>query len=451
MLTSTIPCTWLKGHGIIHNELFRDSRSRTPLPAFATMKQKTMMEYGGPPSFWCSVCCPEEPETHSRVPWGLLTLPSEPAMNAAGRTSDHPFKDMRSARHAHQRTKKYPERMYPGNRLRRSDRYRPAHAVRLARLDDAYAEIERGEWEMDTYDELAWAVDLENLDDVIAYNRHGKNAHIFESADPSSLYSAEDFGAWARRRISEMRLVKEHRLLKYGRYTSPTQPEKVFNHSMQYTSRPGRIRATIPTAPFSNPHETTLPTTSSDVRAHATLRCVLTPSKYFIWDCRRRHIPPFPVIDGLAWFGEYTWQWHRNLSGCWELGYANEACEGGAGVPCSCPCNGSVTYRCYCAEFGVGTKWEVPAPEEPQACSLVEWVAGESRGLMKRDERLSWNEGRLRGSRDGCAWEQSTASERNEFENESDSSWEDGYVMLQPEGSDSSWSVVSNLNSPSGE
>merc|ERR1712137_449085 len=194
-----------------------------------------MMEYGGPSGFWCSECCPEEPETHSRVPWGLLTLPSEPAMNAAGRTSDHPFKDMRSARRAHQRTKRYPQRTYPGNKHRRSDIYPPARAIRLARLEDAYAERHREEWEMNTYDELAWAVDLENLDDVIAYNRHGKNAHMFETADPPSLYSAEDFGAWARRRIHEMRLVKEHRLLKFGRCTSPTQSERVFNHCMQYT------------------------------------------------------------------------------------------------------------------------------------------------------------------------------------------------------------------------
>ena len=70
---------------------------------------------------------------------------------------------------------------------------------------------------------------------------------------------------------------------------------------------------------------------------------------------------------------------------------------------------------------------------------------------MERDERLARDEGGLGESVEGSAWEQSTASEGDESESESGSSWEDEYVVLQPEGSDSSWSVVSDLDSPSDE
>ena len=88
------------------------------------MKQKTL-EWAGPYGARCSVCSPETEETHTNLPFGLVTLPSEPAMNAAGRTSDHPFKDLRSARRTYQRSKRYPERIYSGNKRRRSDKSPP--------------------------------------------------------------------------------------------------------------------------------------------------------------------------------------------------------------------------------------------------------------------------------------------------------------------------------------
>lgn len=377
------------------------------------------------------------PETHEDLPFGFLTLPSEPAMNAAGRTSDHPFRDLRSAPRERQRSKRYPERIYSGNKRRRNDRYRLARENQL-RHESKRVDIQ--EWEDDCYDKRAQKVDMEHMDDIEAYELFGKNAHIFEGTAEGEIITGEDFGTWARRRIAEMQRVKERRIHTYGKPASPT-PLSILPHTMRDDRRPGRVSATIPTAPFAKPHETTLPTTLSEIRAHATLTCILTLPKILKQRCRSRNEPALPLIQGFWWWGEYTWQWHRNMSGCWFLGCGyecSELCEGS----CACSCWCTLDGECACAEFGVGTEWEVPAPEEVQRCSLVEWVRGELRGRMKEDEAV------LRMQRERIGEEKLDEDDQG-WDDLSD--WgrylEDEYVILgEDQDGSETWSIVSSVD-----
>jgi hypothetical protein len=102
--------------------------------------------------------------------------------------------------------------------------------------------------------------------------------------------------------------------------------------------------------------------------------------------------------------------------------------------------------KCYCDEFGVGTDWEVPAPEDTQRCSLVEWLSRESKDMMKENEiasRKQWEtaeeETGLYRSDPGCE-----AGLSHEWK------WEHylevEYVILEEENEDSeAWSVVSGV------
>ncbi|CAI9626620.1 unnamed protein product [Alternaria burnsii] len=402
------------------------------------MKQKTL-EWAGPYGAWCSVCSPETEETHTNLPFGLVTLPSEPAMNAAGRTSDHPFKDLRSARRTYQRSKIYPERIYSGNKRRRSDKSLLARVA--ASSKDPYKQIEIQEWEGDWDADWAHEIDMERIDDIAAYYLFGKNADIFECYNDGDIMAGEDFGSWARRRIAEMRQVKEHRIHRYGKPTS-SSPLSVLTHTMRNDSRPGRTSATILTAPHANSHETTLPTSLSDIRAHLTLACALAPSENLKQRCCSRNLPALPIIYGFNWWGEYTWQWHRNMSGCWYLGYGH-ACQENCEEPCTRPCWGHMLYECYCEEFGVGTDWEVPAPEDVQRCSIVEWVSGKLREDMENDhdEVVWW---RLQGTvKEDEQDSEADLGQQREYGNY----FEDEYVILGKKDEDSdAWSLISSVD-----
>ncbi|CAN9274530.1 unnamed protein product [Alternaria alternata] len=335
------------------------------------MKQKTL-EWAGPYGARCSVCSPETEETHTNLPFGLVTLPSEPAMNAAGRTSDHPFKDLRSARRTYQRSKRYPERIYSGNKRRRSDK---SPRARVLASKDPYKQIETREWEGDWDADWAHEIDMERIDDIAAYYLFGKNADIFEYHNEGDIMAGEDFGN-----------------IVYTDTVNLQAPSllSVLPHTMRNDSRPGRTSATILTAPYANSYETTLPTSLSDIRAHLTLACALAPSENLKQRCRNRNLPALPIIYGFDWWGEYTWQWHRNMSGCWYLGYGH-ACQENCEEPCTRPCWGHMLYECYCEEFGVGMDWEVPAPEDVQRCSIVEWVSGKLREDMENDhDEVVW-------------------------------------------------------------
>ncbi|KAF1941020.1 hypothetical protein EJ02DRAFT_455566 [Clathrospora elynae] len=338
------------------------------------MKQKSL-EWFPSPFLYCSICNgPDGPETHDNFPFGMVSLVSEPKMNAAGRTSEHPFRDLRAAAWAHRRTKRH---------ARRNSGAKHAYQrmTRTARHQDTYTRIERREWEDDWEAEHLHKLNVENMDAIVAYQCFGRNATIIEEKNngDEGVYG-EDFGAWARRRISEMRDMKEARI----RSTLLVQGTR--SRAMHPVDR-------IP--------QTTLPTSESDIRAHRLLTSILTPNKHFLRSSRRKGTPPLPSIRGFQWFGEYAWQWHRNMSGCWILGY-NDECSGWS-FPCSCCCcSGSpiMSSPCSCKEFGVGKPWEQPAPEEAQTCALLDWASGGLRGVLwdatARNEEL-WDEERRKG------------------------------------------------------
>ncbi|KAF2623825.1 hypothetical protein BU25DRAFT_167606 [Macroventuria anomochaeta] len=89
---------------------------------------------------------------------------------------------------------------------------------------------------------------------------------------------------------------------------------------------------------------------------------------------------PFPVAGRCVW-GESTFTWHRNTSGYWELGYANQymvdemvdpyGCRQ-TPLPLSCHCcspNFGI-HVCSCTEFDE----HEPSPEDQQRCHLMEWL-----------------------------------------------------------------------------
>ncbi|KAJ4326260.1 hypothetical protein N0V94_000207 [Neodidymelliopsis sp. IMI 364377] len=205
------------------------------------------------------------------------------------------------------------------------------------------------------------------------YYDFGYDAAVFESIRPTvhnpsatrdndeEVQIGETFTRWAQRRITEMRLVKESRL-------------KSKQQQQQHT-------------------ETTLPTTSADTHAHYLLRQAWDPRKP-----PRRHRPanhsPFPQITGFTWFSEYTFTWHRNASGCWELGFGDqcrlwEPRDGKDEYGCrqnpllDCCLFSHVRYACSCAEFGEDER----SPEDVPVCSLMEFVSDEIWcALMRYDD-----------------------------------------------------------------
>jgi hypothetical protein len=235
--------------------------------------------------------------------------------------------------------------------------------MRLARKRDLAHTLRHSTWHQDIEAAAQFEGEYQHMDAVVKLQRFGK----LRLEDVKS----EDFGVWARRRIEEMRRVKEDRL--------------------RSTSAP------VSRTPASLSLATTLPIEKSDIYAHYLLSSALSLSKHEKNYLRSKHIPLFPVIHGFAWFGEYSWAWHRNASGCWEVGYAG--C-GACAFPCSCCCagNGSMYYGCACEE------WRgVVAPEETQRCALVEWVVGELWDVMlaeeeqgKRGETVSGEVGEFR-------------------------------------------------------
>jgi hypothetical protein len=410
------------------------------------MKQKALTWMKDAQSFYCLICDGSEPPgTHEHLPWGIPTLPFEPAMNVAGRTSDHPFKDLRAAS---RRAKRYPERIKSGNKRRRRD---PMPVTRTQRnKEEAYKRIASREWEDDWDAERCHEIDLEHMDDIVEYERFGKHADIFERNDGEFVVYGENFGTWARRRIDEMRWVKEHRIHKSDKPTSDLRGTLVLPHTLRCTARPGGVMASIPTAPLARRTDTTLPTSMEDIRAHLALACVLASSKAFRHHCRRARTPSFQAIEGFGWWGEYTWAWHRNLSGCWVLGYGE--CDG-CSVPCTCCCtgNGSMYHPCYCKDFDVGTPFEEPAPEEQQRCSLVEWVSGELKEKMEEDENALQEhmaraleqeaETQRRIEEHEDSWEANFGGDEWEFE--WGHTWEEEYVVLDRDGSECDrWSAV---------
>ncbi|KAF2029597.1 hypothetical protein EK21DRAFT_112807 [Setomelanomma holmii] len=310
---------------------------------------------------------------------------SEGAMQAAGRQSSHTYRDLRSASRAYRRTHNYPKRSH-NTSVCRSCHDISYNSARLARKKDVHNTLSQWHETYQTDVEAESDCGYSNLylDDVAYRERFGiwrPGARLDEEA--------EDFGAWARRRVNEMRAVKEERLRQ-------AQSE---NHT--------------------NSVATTLPTTPEDCTAHALLASMLTLSKRQTQYFRSKHRPLLPSIRGFAWFGEFEYAWHRNASGCWEFGYAD--C-GWCVFPHSC-C-GIAYARCSCREFTDGEgRWKGPAPEERQGCALVEWVSGELWDVLVEEER------RVEGLRDM-------------FEGEMGDDWSEEWDVMS-DGVSEGWSVVS--------
>jgi hypothetical protein len=251
-----------------------------------------------------------------------------------------------------------------------------------------------------------WVYDME--DDVIRYItlRHGASA--FESSEPY-VEIGESFPVWAQRRIAEMRAVKESRIRK-------GEPEKMkqmvwrrrkdWRHFKKYDIYCGDERST------------TLPTNAYDASGHEILRSILTPLRWYNKPQRVDNAPLFRPINNGYWFGEFAWAWHRNESGCWEIGY-DTGCTKIEGdwkdgpIPCPhcCDVSPGMYYECFCRQCKC-----TPAPEEMQRCSLVEWVGEKGREIMVQDE----------------AKEQS-----NRFHD----------VVMSEDDSDAGWDVVSIVSS----
>ncbi|KAH8722374.1 hypothetical protein GQ44DRAFT_711961 [Phaeosphaeriaceae sp. PMI808] len=221
-------------------------------------------------------------------------------------------------------------------------------------------------WDVRLPEELDEVV-LNMSDDVVRYVTFRQGAGVFESVGPYTN-AGENFATWAQRRIAEMRSVKETRL-RLGQPLSQTvlrwKRKKDQGHIEQFDIYTG------------DANTTTLPTNAYDANGHALLQRALAPHG-------SNGLCP---IDGYRWFGECQWAWHRNMSGCWELGYAG--CSQREGdwenepIPCPHCCADSwgMFYGCYCREFGTE-----PAPEETQRCVLLEWVGREGRKIILSEE-----------------------------------------------------------------
>jgi hypothetical protein len=288
----------------------------------------------------------------------------ESHMNAAGRSSTHPFRDLRSASHARHRSRlhKKPPRCHSigcrkwsqsEHRLenKRHKREIVRHEIRYNRHHPCGLLDER-----DKFDATEG-----RRDDLYLYIGYRKHADFFESKE-TYTEPGELFAEWAQRRIAEMRAVKENRLLAGESVVQPSAAACTRKMVSMSASTYETFRGTS--------HTTTLPTNDYDAHGHAFLHAVLTASE----SVQRRakcdpRVSVFPVIDGYAWFGEYTRQWHRDAFGYWEIEQWGE-CR---------PAGRSRMYgECYCSEFDK----DEPTPDDERDCSLLEWVDGQGRALM---------------------------------------------------------------------
>ncbi|KAF2249673.1 hypothetical protein BU26DRAFT_518246 [Trematosphaeria pertusa] len=278
---------------------------------------------------------------------------TESAMNCAGRTSSHHFRDLRSASRAN--IAKFSKR----EAYKDAQRSRPARARAPRRKKNARKRDPRMQWKRPAEDEISseerrieirdtqyqakcdiWMTPMQR------YQNYGENAASIESRAAWTEYD-EPFTTWCQRRISKMRAVKEARLR--ARTSADTDPDEGYYSDDTSAS-------------------TTRATTPDDAHAEALVKSILTP---------RQKWREYPRITGFYWFGEHDWYGHRNTSGCW---YVEEyAC----GIPGETP-----WWRaCYCDEFEGCEGWD---PEEGvQRYGLAAWVRDmditEDNGIAKRD------------------------------------------------------------------
>lgn len=316
----------------------------------------------------------------------------ESHMNAAGRSAMHPFRDFRSAAHARQRSRKYAndhkrnsgachsvacrkwsqsaqrlknkrkKRKIVWNEVSHSQERRPDFLFRYDPTEPRPIHLDWDIRQKSEYEEKAERM----YEDLARCRKFHRNADVFGSEE---LYTECDelFLDWAQRRIMEMRVVKENRL----RASEPAVQSAAVSETRKL-SRPFSEEYNVY---HGSSYTTTLPTNTHDAYGHALLNSALTPSK---WLLRRAWLGPpirlFPSIDDFSWFSKCAWQWHRNDSGCWEIGYWDDNSRDG---------DGGMVYGWWCC---CGESMDEPAPDEVHCGSLLEWVGAEGRRLMMKDE-----------------------------------------------------------------
>jgi hypothetical protein len=92
--------------------------------------------------------------------------------------------------------------------------------------------------------------------------------------------------------------------------------------------------------------------------------------------------------------------------------------------------------------------WEVPAPEDVQRCSLVEWASDELRGRMVEEEEvlsrrsLEHTEEEVGSGEYDWGCDADLADEWECVHN-----WEDGHVVLEKDRKGSeTWSIISEID-----
>lgn len=206
----------------------------------------------------------------------------------------------------------------------------------------------------------------ETTDDIVRHLTLHRGAPVPEHHAPY-LETGEFFAAWCQRRIAEMRAVKEDRL---RRGAPSTRAPLVLRRVREWRFLK---RFDVYTGDAGS---TTLPTNAYDALGHELLRSILTPHRWWRKPQRVSNASLFRAVNGFRWFGEFEWEWYRNASGCWEIGYGG-TCGGfgGDGDEALGDC------ACCCVDGGYA-----PAPDEVQRCCLVEWVGEESREIMMLEE-----------------------------------------------------------------
>ncbi|KAK7183723.1 hypothetical protein DPSP01_004357 [Paraphaeosphaeria sporulosa] len=319
----------------------------------------------------------------------------ESHMNAAGRTTMHPYRDLRSASYARKRSFKKSKprprtrgiagRKWEHAYCRRENKRNKKETLRF----EIYANQRREKvhwWSSENQNSIEfviWDMNLEEdfdqyiaamWDGVVGYEVLHKHAEVFEN---SELYTetGETVSVWAQRRIAEMRAVKDTQT----RTQAAPRRTRIGVGRFDYQINCG------------SPLTTKLSTNAYAAYGHTQLRAALTrPTQARQMARFNLKIPPSPRIHNYNWFGEYTWRWHRKASGCWQMGYGD--C-GNFAMPCPCSESGCFCYflRCYCEKF----EGQV-VPEEQQRYSLLEWAGAEGSRFIEADKAWEQAEGPMR-------------------------------------------------------
>ncbi|KAJ4292405.1 Cell surface superoxide dismutase [Cu-Zn] 4 [Kalmusia sp. IMI 367209] len=241
-------------------------------------------------------------------------LRNESHMNAAGRSTMHPFRDIRSAAYARKRSRKYPQngprtRSVGGRKWEKAERRNTNKRGKRDRLRQELS-MNQGRVPIWSFGKpkriefLVWDIHLKEdfdehigdmSDDVIRYEKLHKNAATFESVQ-AYTETGELFAAWAQRRIAEMRAVKEARM----REALPRLQRPMVSRHLAIPRLGGRFEYNVYCGSAST---TTLPTNGYDAYGHALLLAAITPSKWARWRARfDPKIRLLPMIYNYSWF-----------------------------------------------------------------------------------------------------------------------------------------------------